>query len=175
MLALRTIALDAGLTETWKWKQPCYVFEKHNVVIIGTLQEGAVMGFFKGALLKDPEGILAPSGPNTRAARDIRFASLDEINSVRETLGAYLQEAIEIEKAGLAVDFSDRDDVPMPEELQERLDGDSRLREAFEALTPGRQRAYRLVIGDAKQAKTRSERVDKYVPKIMDGIGPNEW
>jgi len=175
LLALRRIALDCGLTEDWKWRQPCYTFERKNVVIIGELSDACAIGFFKGALLADPAGVLDKSGPNTRAARDARFTSVAEIEAMESRLRELIEQAIEVEKAGLQFDFSDRDDIAMPDELRSRLDRDPALKAAFDTLTPGRRRAYLIVISGAKLSKTRTARVEKYVPKIMDGLGPQEW
>jgi uncharacterized protein YdeI (YjbR/CyaY-like superfamily) len=172
---LRRILLDINLAEDWKWRQPCYTFQKKNIAIIGELNEGAAIGFFKGALLDDPDHVLQPSGPNTRSARDIRFSDVEQIRTMEPTLRALVAAAIEVERSGQQFDFSERDDVPMPDELRDRLERDPGLKAAFEALTPGRKRAYCLLIGQAKQSSTRAGRVEKYAPKILDGLGPQEW
>lgn len=174
LTALRQIALDAGLSEAWKWRQPCFTWEGHNVCIIGTLSHACVIGFFKGALLEDPTNLLAPPGPNTRSAKDARFTSLDQIRAAEPTLRNLIAQATAVEQAGLQVDFSDRDDIPVPEELTARIDSDPGFAAAWDALTPGRKRAYCLTIGQAKQPKTRLARIDKYAAKIHQGLGPND-
>lgn len=167
----RTILLDSGLTEEVKWKIPCYTFEKSNVVTLSALKESVVLGFFKGALLKDPAGILEKPGENTQAARQISFTRLAEIDAAESTLKAYLQEAIEVEKAGLEVELKKTSEFDVPEEFLVKLEENPELQEAFEALTPGRQRGYLLYFAGAKQSKTRTSRVEKYIPKILDGKG----
>lgn len=174
LLELRAIALDCGLSEEWKWRQPCYAFDKRNVVIISGLKDYCSLSFFNGALLKDPHGMLVKPGENTRAGRLIRFSSLGEIKKLKAVLKAYILEAVELEKAGVKVDFKETADLEMPEELETRLDASPVFREAFEALTPGRQRAYILHISAAKQSKTREARIEKCKPRILDGKGLND-
>lgn len=172
---LRTIILDCGLTEELKWGSPCYSYRKHNVVIIGELKECCVLSFFKGALLKDTEGILVKPGENTQAARIIKFTGVKEIVKLKATLKAYIFEAIEIEKAGLKVDFKEKTQLVFPEELQNKFKKDTALKTAFNALTPGRQRAYILYFSQPKQSRTRDSRIEKCRQKILNGKGLNDW
>ncbi|HRV91052.1 MAG TPA: YdeI family protein [Anaerolineae bacterium] len=171
---LRTIVLDCGLTEDVKWKSPCYMFEDSNIVLIHVFKEYCALLFFKGALLKDPIGILIQQTKNTQAARQIRFTHVDEIDEMEPILKAYIQEAIEVEIAGLEVNFKETSDFDMPEEFQKKLDENPALKTAFEALTPGRQRGYLLYFSSAKQSKTRTSRVEKCIPQILDGKGLND-
>ena len=171
---LRTIVLDCGLTEDVKWKSPCYMFEDSNIVLIHVFKEYCALLFFKGALLKDPIGILIQQTKNTQAARQIRFTHVDEIDELEPLLKAYIQEAIDVEKAGLEVNFKETSDFDMPEEFQKKLDENPALKTAFEALTPGRQRGYLLYFSTAKQSKTRASRVEKCIPQIFDGKGLND-
>jgi len=174
MRAVRVIALDCGLAEEIKWGKPCYTFDGGNVAILMPLKESFVVNFLKGVLLKDAAGVLEMPGENSRSARFFRFTDVAQVKEQGATLRSYLLEALDVEKQGLEVDFEKDAELPVPEELQERLEGDAALRAAYEALTPGRKRAYSLLIGQAKQSKTRAARVEKYVPKIMDGLGPQD-
>lgn len=171
---LRTIALDCGLAEELKWGCPCYVLEKSNIVLIHTFKEYCALLFFKGALLKDPNSILVRQTENVQATRQIRFDSLAEIAELEPVIKAYIHEAIEVEKAGLKVEFKKTAQFKMPEELQIRLDEDPKFKTAFEALTPGRQRGYILHFAAPKQAKTRESRIEKYRQQILDGKGLND-
>ncbi|MFC7337620.1 DUF1801 domain-containing protein [Haloferula chungangensis] len=174
LVRLREIVLACKLSEELKWGSPCYVFEKSNVLIMGELKESCTLSFFKGALLKDPEGILDKPGENTRAARVLRFTSVGEIDELESILKAYIREAIELEKAGAKVDFKEAAELPVPDELQMQFDEDPDFKKAFEALTPGRQRAYLLHFGAAKQAKTRASRVAASKRRIFAGKGMND-
>ena len=171
---LRMIALDCRLTEEFKWKHPCYTFHKKNIVLIHGFKEYCALLFPKGALLKDTAGILVQQTENVQAARQIRFIDVDEIVEMGPILKAYIQEAIEVEKAGLTVEFKKTSEFDMPEEFQVKLNEDPGLKTAFEALTPGRQRAYLLYFSQAKQSKTRKSRVEKAMPRILDGKGLND-
>jgi uncharacterized protein YdeI (YjbR/CyaY-like superfamily) len=171
---LRTIILDCGLTEELKWGHPCYTFQKANIVIIQGFKEYCAILFTKGALLKDPKGILIQQTENVQAARQVRFTKLQEIVKLQSALKAYIKEAIEAEKAGLQVTYKKTSEFKMPEEFQKRLNEDSALRSAFEKLTPGRQRGYLLFFSGAKQSQTRESRIEKCVPLIFDGIGLND-
>ena len=173
LLALRTILLDAGLTETFKWSSPVYTMDGGNVAIIWGFKDRAALGFFKVVLMKDPEGLLEAPGENSRSSRMINFTHLDQIEGAAPVLRAYLAEAVDIEKQGLKVDLP-KDDLEYPEELVSRLDSDPEFREAFEALTPGRRRSWVLHFGTAKQAATRETRIDKAAPKIFEGKGFND-
>ncbi|HWZ04188.1 MAG TPA: YdeI/OmpD-associated family protein [Mucilaginibacter sp.] len=171
---LRMICLDCGLTEELKWDQPCYTFQQRNIVIIGELKESCALSFFKGALLEDANGILLKPGEHTQSGRWIKFTSVREIAEMEPTLKAYIYEAIEVEKAGLNVILKTTADYIIPEEFQHKLDAIPALKTAFNALTPGRQRAYLLYFSAPKQSKTRESRVEKYIPQILSGKGLND-
>lgn len=171
---LRSIVLECQLTEDFKWRAPCYTYQGKNVLMIGELKDSCTLSFFKGALLKDPQGILTKPGENTQAARVIRFTSVREIVELEAVLKSYIQEAIEVEKSGLKVDLEQGREFDLPEELQDKLDESPELKTAFEALTPGRQRAYVIFITGAKQSATRAARVEKYVERILAGKGIND-
>jgi len=171
---LRMIILDCRLTEELKWGKPCYTFLESNIVIIHGFKEYCALLFMKGVLLKDPRGILVTQTENTQAARQIRFTNVREILEMEPTLKAYINEAIEVEKAGLKVDFKKTTEFEIPEELQKKLDEIPALKTAFYTLTPGRQRAYILYFSGAKQSKTREARVEKYMKQILAGRGLND-
>lgn len=171
LTALRKILLDTPLTEEFKWGNPCYTFQQSNVVITGSFKANCTLSFFKGALLKDSHNILSKPGENTRAARVIRFTSLQEISKLKSVLKDYLAEAIELEITGQKVDLPQDQELEFPTELQEKLDSDSALQTAFAALTPGKQRAYVLHFSAPKQSKTRVSRIEKCTPQILDGKG----
>ena len=174
MEKLRAIVLDCGLTEEYKWMHPCYTFERSNVVLVHGFKEYCALLFIKGALLKDPEGILIQQTENVQAGRQIRFTGLREIVEMEPVLKAYIQEAIEVERAGLKVDHKETADFAMAEEFQNKLDEIPALKTAFHALTPGRQRAYLLYFSAPKQSKTRESRVEKWLQQILDGKGLND-
>ena len=171
---LRPMVLDCGLTEELKWGVPCYTFQKSNIVLIHVFKEYCALLFFKGALLKDAQAILVQQTENTQAARQIRFTSVREIIEMEPVVKAYIQEAIEVEKAGLKVDFKKTTEFTIPEEFQSKLDGNPALKTAFEALTPGRQRGYMLHFSAPKQSKTREARVEKSIEQILQGKGWDE-
>ncbi len=171
---LRQIALDCYLTEELKWGKPCFTFRKKNVAIVIPLRDSCALSFFKGALLRDPRGILDRAGEHTQAGRWIKFASVKAITALQATLREYLYEAIELEESGRKVVLKKPADYPIPEELQTLLDENARLATAFDALTPGRRKSYILHISNAKQAKTRAERAARCVPMILSGRGFNE-
>lgn len=172
--ALRTILLDCPLTEELKWGQPCYTFQDKNIVLMHGFKEYCALLFHKGVLLKDPAGILIQQTENVQSARQIRFSNLQDIKDIEATIKDYVMEAIEVEESGLEVEFKDTEEFDVPEEFQTKLDEMPELQEAFEALTPGRQRGYLLYFAGAKQSKTRAARVEKYIPKIFDGKGLND-
>jgi len=167
------IILDCQLTEELKWGKPCYTFQKSNIVILQGFKEFCALLFAKGALLNDPNSILEKPGENTQAARRIPFTNVREIVEMEPVLKAYINEAIEAEKAGLKVNFK-KNPEPIPEELQNKLDAIPALKTAFEALTPGRQRAYILCFSAPKQSKTRESRVEKCMQQILNGKGLND-
>ena len=169
MTALRPILLGCGLTEEIRWGKPCYQHEASNIVILQEMKEFLALMFFKGALLNDPDGVLEEQGPNSRSARRIRFTSVEDVARLADTVKAYIDEAIDVEEAGLEV--GPAPELVFVEELQDRLDQDPAFRAAFESLTPGRQREYNLYFAGAKQAKTRTARIERYAPKILNGKG----
>lgn len=171
---LRNICLDSKLTEELKWGCPCYTFEKKNIVLIHGFKDYCALLFFKGALLKDPKGILIQQTENVQSARQIRFTSEREIARLKSSLKAYIEEAVEIEETGLKVNYKETADFPIPEEFQNKLARVSGLRKAFKALTPGRQRGYLMYFSQPKQSKTREARVEKCVPQILEGKGLND-
>jgi uncharacterized protein YdeI (YjbR/CyaY-like superfamily) len=171
---LRTIVLDCGLNEELKWGQPCYTFQKKNIVLIHGFKEYCALLFFKGALLHDANGILIQQTENVQAARQIRFTNVREIVEMEPILKAYIYEAIEVEKAGLKVNFKKTTEFKIPEEFQKKLDKIPALKTAFDALTPGRQRGYIFHFSQPKQSKTRESRVEKCMQQILNGKGLND-
>ena len=171
---LRTIILDCGLTEELKWGCPCYTFQKKNIVLIHGFKEYCALLFFKGALLKDASGILVQQTKNVQSARQTRFTSVREIVKLKPVLKAYIREAVEVEKAGLKVNFKKTSDFKIPGEFQNKLAEVPALKTAFNALTPGRQRAYIFYFSAAKQSKTREARIEKCTPQILIGKGLND-
>jgi uncharacterized protein YdeI (YjbR/CyaY-like superfamily) len=168
---LRRIVLDSGLTEELKWGSPCYTFEKSNVVLIGEYKECCVLSFLKGVLLSDIENILSKPGENSQSARVVRFTSVEEIIALENSLKTYLFEAIEIEKAGLKVEFKEKSELVLIPELQDFFEENPAFKTAFEALTPGKQRGYHLHFSESKQSQTRKTRIEKYIPQILNGKG----
>jgi uncharacterized protein YdeI (YjbR/CyaY-like superfamily) len=168
---LRNIVLDCELTEEFKWMHPCYTFDNKNIVLIHGFKEYCALLFHKGALLQDAHGLLIQQTENVQGARQIRFTNVQEIVATESILKAYIHEAIEVEKAGLEVEFKKNEEFIIPEELHNKFDDIPALKTAFEALTPGRQRAYILYFSQAKQSKTRESRIEKYMQKILDGKG----
>ncbi|WP_068501728.1 YdeI/OmpD-associated family protein [Paenibacillus kribbensis] len=174
MEKLRVIILDCQLTEELKWGKPCYTFQESNIVIIQGFKEHCALMFFKGALLNDPNGILIKPGEDTQAGRQIRFTHVGEIVEMETILKAYIVEAVGVEKAGLKVDFKKSTELIIPEEFQAKLDENPALKTAFDALTPGRQRAYVMYFSAPKQSKTRESRVEKCMQDILNGKGLND-
>ena len=171
---LRAIVLDCGLTEELKWGKPCYTFQKNNIVLIHGFKEYSALLFFKGALLRDPKGILVQQTENVQAARQIRFTNVKEIIEREPILKAYIKEAVEAEKAGLEVNYKKTSEFKTPAEFQKKLDESPALKTAFAALTPGRQRGYILYFSAPKQSKTRESRVEKCARRILNGKGLND-
>jgi uncharacterized protein YdeI (YjbR/CyaY-like superfamily) len=168
---LRMTVLDCGLTEELKWGCPCYTFDKKNVVLIHGFKEYCALLFFKGALVKDPKNILIQQTENVQSARQVRFTNVREIVGMKPILKACINEAIELERAGLKVKLKKTSEFKVPVEFQVRLDESPALKRAFAALTPGRQRAYLFHFSQPKQSRTREARVEKYVRKILNGKG----
>lgn len=171
---LRMIILDCGLNEEVKWGCPCYTLQKKNVVLIHVFKEYCALLFFKGVLLKDSGKILIQQTENVQAARQIRFTNLDEIIRLKAQIKTYIFEAIEVEKAGLKPPLKKTKEFAVPEEFKQKLHELPGLKKAFEALTPGRQRAYLLYFSQPKQAKTRESRIEKCKKMIFEGKGVNE-
>lgn len=170
---LRKIILDCGLNEAIKWGKPCFDYEGKNIVIIQGFKDYCALLFFKGALLTDPDGILVKTDENTQVGRQARFTTVKEITQVASILKACIYEAIEVERAGLKVDTK-KNPVNVPAELQQQFDKQPKFKKAFEALTPGRQKAYVFFFSGAKQSKTREARIEKYMPWILAGKGIND-
>jgi len=171
---LRMIILDCQLTEELKWGVPCYTFQKSNIVLIHGFKEYCAILFVKGALLKDTKGILIQQTENVQSARQIRFTNVREIVEMETILKAYIKEAMEVEKAGLKVTLKKTSEYPIPKEFQNKLNEMPTLKEAFEALTTGRQRAYIYYFSQPKLSKTRESRVEKCIELILDGMGLND-
>jgi uncharacterized protein YdeI (YjbR/CyaY-like superfamily) len=174
MAKLREIVLDCDLKEEMKWGQPCYTLDGSNIVLIHSFKEYTALLFFKGALMQDPNGILVQQTENVQSARQIRFTSLKEITKSAKILKTYIQEAIAVEKSGQKVEFKQTREYPVPEELQIKFDELPALRDAFYALTPGRQRGYLLHFASPKLSKTRESRVEKCMDQILEGRGLND-
>ena len=171
---LRQLCLASGLNEQLKWGQACYDLNGNNVVLIHGFKDYCALLFMKGALLKDPKGILVQQTKNVQSARQIRFASLAEINKQKAAVTACIKDAIAVEKSGAKVKMKGVAQFDMPEEFRIRLDDDPQLAEAFYALTPGRQKGYLLYFAGAKQSATRAARVEKHAPRILKGLGLND-
>ena len=171
---MRMIVLDCGLTEELKWGQPCYTFQGKNIVVIHGFKAYCAYLFFKGALLKDTSGILIRQTENVQSPRQVRFTNVMEIVELEPVLKAYIHEAVEVEKAGLKVKLKETSEYPIPDEFQIKLDSIPAVKASFEALTPGRQRGYIFYFSQPKQSKTRTARVEKYIPRILDGKGLND-
>ena len=171
---LRRIVLECHLTEDLKWGCPCYTYEKKNIVLIHVFKEYCALLFFKGALMKDPEGILIQQTENVQSARQIRFTNLKEIRELEAAWKKYIFQAVEGEESGEKVEFKKTKEFPVPDELKVKFKELPVLKQAFEALTPGRQRAYILHFSQPKQAKTRESRIEKCIEQILEGKGLND-
>ena len=171
---LRKIVLTSELTEEIKWGVPCYTVEGKNIFLLSAFKNYAAISFFKGALLKDPHHVLEKPGANSQASRVFKFTSLTQLEGLEKVVKTYIEEAIKIEKAGLAVPYKKAGDFEIPEELQLKFEEDPDFKAAFEALTPGRQRGYVLHFSQAKQSKTRTTRIEKWKPRIFEGKGMHD-
>ena len=169
---LRSILLECGLDEDLKWGKPCFAFEGRNIAIIQPFKGHCALMFFKGALLQDTEGLLRSQGENTQSALRLEFTSEAQVK--KAVVKSYVKQAIEVEKAGLSVDFKAKRELEFPEELTKILKKDRQLAKAFQALTPGRQRGYIMHFTSAKQSQTRTARIEKCIPKILAGMGMND-
>ena len=171
---LRTILLECDLAEQLKWGKPTYTVDGANIVLIMPLKQTVTLLFMKGALLKDPKGLLVQAGENSQSQRQMRFTSMADIDKLEKAIKGFVKQAIEVEKAGLKVAFKKSSDLVYPKEFQDRLDRNTALREAFFKLTPGRQRQYHMHFTGAKLPATREARVEKAIPLILDGMGLND-
>jgi uncharacterized protein YdeI (YjbR/CyaY-like superfamily) len=171
---LRIICLDCGLAEELKWGCPCYTFENRNIVLIHGFKEYCALLFFKGALLKDTDGILIQQTENVQSARQVRFVNVREIVKLKKVLKTYIYQAIEVEKAGLKVPLKKTSEFKVPEEFQKKLKQMPALKKAFNELTPGRQRAYLFYFSQPKQSATRESRIEKSLQQILYGKGLND-
>lgn len=171
LLALRKILLECGLSEEYKWRQPCYTYQQKNIAILGAFKKYCVLSFFKGSLLQDSNGILSSPGENSQATRQVRFSNFSEIPVMATILKKYIFEAIEIDKAGLKINFKMTSDCEFPEELKVKFEAFPALKNKFKSLTPGRQKAYLLYFSAPKQSITKLNRIEKNIPRIMDGKG----
>jgi len=172
---LREIILECEIDEVIKWGQACYTNNGRNIVLIHGFKDYCAILFFKGVLLKDESQILIQQSENVQAGRQLRFKNIDDINRVKDKIIDYVNEAIEIEKAGIEVEFKQTKEFKKPEELIQKLENDSNFKKAFESLTPGRQRAYLLYFADPKYPKTRGARIEKMTQSILDGKGLNDY
>ncbi|MCB9195052.1 MAG: YdeI/OmpD-associated family protein [Flavobacteriales bacterium] len=172
--SLREILLECGLTEELKWGHPCYTDRGKNIILLGGFKEYCVISFIKGVFLNDSDKVLSQHGENSRSVRVIRFTNTQRINDLKDTIRAYIFEAIEVERAGLKVERATTSNEDYPEELFEIFDQNESIKEAFEALTPGRQRAYLMFFNAAKQSKTKTSRIESYIPRILKGKGMND-
>lgn len=171
MIVLDSPAIGYQLSEELKWGVPCYTYQNRNIVLIHVFKEYCALLLFKGALIKDPHNILIQQTENVQAARQIRFTSTQQIIAMEHVLKAYIREAVEVEKAGLKINYKKTEDFKIPEEFQNKLEAMPLLQTAFKALTPGRQRGYLFYFSQAKQSKTRESRIEKYIPRILSGRG----
>ncbi len=175
MTLLREIVLDLNqLEEDYKWMHPCYTFNGKNVVLIHGFKEYCALLFHKGALLKDPKGILIRQTENVQSARQLRFTDINQIQKQKNTIKSYIKEAIEIERSGAKITLKQTSDYTVPEELQKVLDKNPAVKKAFHSLTPGRQRAYLFYFSQAKQSATRQSRIEKYIPQILEVKGMDD-
>ena len=168
---LRDIVLSFELKEDLKWGCPCYTIDNNNVVLIHGFKDYCALLFMKGTIMEDPKSILVQQTENVQSSRQIRFKTLDEIINQKDVLKSYIKNAIEIEKSGVKIEMKKTTDYKIPDEFQSALNEMSELKTAFENLSPGRQNGYLLYFFSAKQSKTRSQRIEKYIPKIIDGKG----
>ena len=173
LAAVRAILLSTDLTEEFKWRAPCYTCAGGNVAMLWGLREACTLGFFKGVLMSDPDGVLAAPGENTRASRTMRFTSVEQVRAMEPVIRAYVAEAIALERAGRKVDFA-KDDLAYPDELTARLAADPAFRTAFEGLTPGRRRGWVLHFSAPRRSETRVARIGKAEPRILQGNGPTD-
>lgn len=170
IIKLRSVLLKTKLEENFKWSLPCYSYQEANVVIIQPFKSCLGLMFFKGSLLKDNKKILVSNGPNSQAGRRFEFTSATQIAKMESVIKAYIKEAIQIEQSGEKVEFKKKPQA-LPVELKDIFESNSKLKKAFNLLTPGRQRAYILFFSSAKQSTTRISRIQKCMPRILQGKG----
>jgi uncharacterized protein YdeI (YjbR/CyaY-like superfamily) len=174
MTQLRAILLSCKLTEELKWGKPCYTINGSNLIMIQAFKDHCDLGIFNGALLKDPKGLLVKAGEHTQAARQMRFTDSKEITKLTSVIKSYIKESIELENAGVKYESTENAGTIIIDELIELFKKDTKLKKAFEALTPGRQRAYLIYFSAAKQSATRISRINNYAARIMSGKGIND-
>ena len=174
MKLLREILLESGLTEEFKWRQPCYTHMGNNIAILGSFKASCVVSFFKGVHLRDEAQILQFAGENSQTAKLLRFTSSSEIEKYKHLIISYLREAVLLEEMGVKAKTDPTPAQPIPDELLTIWQQDKPFKKAFDALTPGRQRAYLMFFNAAKQSATRTDRINKYIPRILDGKGIND-
>lgn len=174
LVALRELILQSELSETLKWKVPCYTFQDKNILMMGAFKDFCSINFVKGSLMNDPQNLLEKVGENTQGARWIRFRTFDEFETKAPYINDYIKEAIAVELSGKKIPKKKVEDYDVPEELTQQFKKNPELEKAFNALTPGRQKGYLLFFASAKQSKTRYSRIEKYTPQIMKGKGYNE-
>jgi uncharacterized protein YdeI (YjbR/CyaY-like superfamily) len=172
---LRRICLDMGLTETVKWAHPCYMRAGRNIAVLGAFRGDFRLSFMNPGLLDDPEGVLEPQGPNSRTPSMIRFTAVGQVGAMAPVIRAYLRQLIDHAEAGAPPPKMEQRQIGMPDELIEALDADPALAEAFQALTPGRQKSYLFNLSQAKQSATRVARIEKFRGKILAGKGALEF
>lgn len=171
---LRKIVLSAGLDEDLKWMHPCYTLNGNNVVLIHAFKDYCALLFFKGALMKDPNSLLIQQTKNVQERRQLRFSSVKQILKTEKIIKKYVAEAIKLDKLGTTFKYKQTHEFEIPQELEDKFAELPRFKEAFQSLTPGRQRGYLIFFASAKQSSTRAQRIEKYVDAIMDGIGLND-
>ncbi|WP_421765044.1 YdeI/OmpD-associated family protein [Ekhidna sp.] len=171
---LRSMLLETELKEEFKWSQPCYTLNGKNVLILTAFKDYCCLAFFKGSLMRDPLKILVAPGEHSQVARQLRFNKTEEVKANHDSIKQYIQQAIDLEKAGVQIDFKEKNELVFPEELIRKWKEDPTFKKAFEALTPGRKRSWNLHFSSAKQSSTRSARIEKARPRIFEGKGWNE-
>lgn len=171
---MRQILLDSGLVEEFKWRGPCYTYNNSNIIIIGGFKDNCVMSFLKGVFMRDDHKLLVSPGENSQTVRFVRFTNVSQVIELEPILKTYIYEAIEIEKAGIKLDPTQKPELTLVDELLAMMSTNSEFKTAFENLTPGRQRAYNMHFASAKQSETRKSRIQSYIPRIMNGKGMND-
>lgn len=171
---LRTLIAECGLNEERKWGMPCYTYMTKNVLVMAAFKEYCTLSFFKGSLLNNETGMLVSPGENSQSTRQLRFISVEEIQNNADVIKSFIFEAIDLEKSGRKVVLKSTEEFDVPEEFRSKLEEFPLLKSAFDALTPGRRRAYLLWFAQPKQSKTREARIEKVIPQILAGKGLND-